>query len=212
VPSAIAPALRGRFPNQPRRAGATTTVSPAPPGRTAPIVRLMFAVGVVMALGWSSVSQFLIPLRGTREFGLDRGGVSTLLALAQLLDLAVLLPVGWLADRAGRVPVLGGVIALLGLGAWGTGLGSFPPFVAGCALLGLGMAGWMLPLGVIREHIEPHTLAWRTGLYRVGIDAAAFLGPLICGILGEGHTMVFIALVGLAAVALGGCLLWRSLA
>ena len=124
----------------------------------------------------------------------------------------MLLPVGWLADRAGRVPVLGGVVLMLGFGVWGTGVGSFGYFVTGCALLGLGMAGWMLPLGVIREHIEPHTLAWRTGLYRVGIDAAAFLGPLICGALGETHTTAFIALVGVAAVAVGGRLLWRDLA
>ncbi len=212
APIAIVPAMRRRFPDQPRRAGAPAVASSPPAVRTAPIVWLMFAVGALMALGWSSVSQFLIPLRGTREFGLDRGGVSGLLALAQLVDLAVLLPVGWLADRAGRVPVLGGVVALLGLGAWGAGLGSFAFFVAGCVLLGLGMAGWMLPLGVIREHIEPRTLAWRTGLYRVGIDAAAFLGPLICGALGETHTAVFIGLVGLAAIAVGGHLLRRGLA
>ena len=212
VPLAITPQMRRRFPHESLRTGGAVVASPPTKARTAPMVWLMFAVGAIMALGWSSVSQFLIPLRGTREFGLDRGGVSGLLALAQLVDLAVLLPVGWLADRAGRVPVLGAVVALLGLGAWSAGLGSFVFFVAGCVLLGLGMAGWMLPLGVIREHIEPRTLAWRTGLYRVGIDAAAFLGPLVCGILGEAHTAAFIGLVGLAAVAVGGHLLWRGLA
>jgi MFS family permease len=212
VPVAIVPVLRRRFSDQSARAGAPAVAPSASSARTAPIVWLMFAIGAIMALAWSAVSQFLIPLRGTREFGLDRGGVSRLLALAQVVDLAALLPVGWLADRAGRVPVLGGVALLLGFGVWGAGLGPFGHFVAGCALLGLGMAGWMLPLGVIREHIAPHTLAWRTGLYRVGIDAAAFLGPLILGALGETHTTVFIALVGLAAVGVGVRLLWRGLA
>jgi hypothetical protein len=42
----------------------------------------MFALGVIMALAWSAVSQFVIPLRGTREFGLDRAGISGLLSLA----------------------------------------------------------------------------------------------------------------------------------
>ena len=107
--------------------------------------------------------------------------------------------------------MLGVVLGLLGLGVGGIGLGSLPYFVAGCALLGLGMAGWMLPLGVIREHIEPRALAWRTGLYRVGVDATAFLGPLICGLLGETRTPAFIGLVGLAAVAVGAHLLWREL-
>ena len=167
-----------------------------------PIVRLMFALGVVMALAWSAVSQFVIPLRGTREFGLDRAGISGLLSLAQLVDLVVLLPVGWLADRIGRPPVLTGVAVTLGLGLLAVGLGPLPLLVVGSALFGLGMAGWMLPLGVIREHTAVGRLGWRTGVYRVGVDGAIFLGPLICGLLGETHTSVFIALVGVAAFAI----------
>ena len=167
-----------------------------------PIVRLMFALGVVMALAWSAVSQFVIPLRGTREFGLDRGGISGLLSVAQLVDLVVLLPVGWLADRIGRPPVLGVVSAILGVGLLAVGLGSLPVLAGGCALLGLGMAGWMLPLGVIREHTDVARLGWRTGAYRVGVDGAIFLGPLICGVLGEARTPFFIVLVGTASFAI----------
>ncbi|MGH7414035.1 MAG: MFS transporter [Candidatus Rokuibacteriota bacterium] len=167
-----------------------------------PVVRLMFALGVVMALAWSAVSQFVIPLRGTREFGLDRAGISGLLSLAQLVDLVVLLPVGWLADRVGRPPVLTGVAVILGLGLFAVGLGSLPLLVVGCALFGLGMAGWMLPLGVIREHTDVTRLGWRTGVYRVGVDGAIFLGPLICGVLGEAHTPIFIAAVGAAALGI----------
>lgn len=167
-----------------------------------PIVRLMFALGVVMALAWSAVSQFVIPLRGTREFGLDRAGISGLLSLAQFVDLIVLLPVGWLADRIGRPPVLTAVAVILGLGLLAVGLGPLPLLVAGCALFGLGMAGWMLPLGVIRDHTDVARLGWRTGAYRVGVDGAIFLGPLICGVIGDAHTPVFIALVGVAAFAI----------
>ncbi len=215
---ALVPALRRRFPDRPRRSRGAEPPATAPSFSRAteppidPIVWTMFAVGAVMALSWSSVNQFLIPLRGTREFGLDRAGVSRLLAMAQLVDLVALLPVGWLADRAGRVPVLGVVAIVLGLGTWGVGLGSYPLFATGCALFGLGLAGWMLPLGVIREHTELGRLAWRTGFYRLGMDSAVFLGPLISGVLGEANTGVFVALVGLAAVATGARLLWRALA
>jgi MFS family permease len=212
VTFALIPGLRRRFPDRSR----PTPPAPAPPSprsRTSmpAIVWVMFVTGSVMSLSWSGVSQFLIPLRGTREFGLDREGVSRLLALAQVVDLAALLPVGWLADRIGRVLMLGIVLTLLGLGTWGTGLGSFTHFALGCALFGVGMAGWMLPLGVIREHTDLRALAWRTGLYRVGIDATSFLGPLVCGILSEAYSGVFIALIGLAAVITGGRLLWREL-
>lgn len=192
LPSAPPVARRAGAPEEPRARAA-----PLPP-----IVRLMFALGVVMALAWSAVSQFVIPLRGTREFGLDRAGISGLLSLAQLVDLIVLLPVGWVADRIGRLPVLTAVSITLGFGLFAVGLGSLPLLVVGCALFGLGMAGWMLPLGVIREHTDVARLGWRTGVYRVGVDGAIFLGPLICGVLGEAHTPIFIALVGVAAFAI----------
>lgn len=193
------PARSEPEPSATRRAPAAAIASGAGVEAVPPIVRLMFALGAIMALAWSAVSQFVIPLRGTREFGLDRSGISGLLSLAQLVDLIVLLPVGWLADRVGRPPVLGAVAAVLGLGLLAVGLGSLPFLVVGCALFGLGMAGWMLPLGVIREHTDVTRLGWRTGVYRVGVDGAIFLGPLICGVLGETYTPIFIALVGAAA-------------
>jgi MFS family permease len=212
VPLAITPVLRLRFPVEPDHVDPASGAKGATSARTAPIVWLMFGIGALMALAWASISQFLVPLRGAREFGLDRGGVSMLLATSHLVDLAVLLPVGWLADRVGRLLVLGGLTVVVGFAVWGAGLGALPLFITGCVLLGVGMAGWMLPLGIIREHTPLRTLAWRTGLYRVGVDAAAFLGPLICGVLGESHTTVFIALLGAAALALGGRVLWRVLA
>ena len=128
--------------------------------------------------------------------------MSRLLGLAQSVDLLALLPVGWLADRVGRRPVLAAVAAVLGLGLGAVGLGSLPLMAVGCALFGLGMAGWMLPLGVIREHIDVTRLGWWTGVYRVGVDGAIFLGPLICGVLGEAYTPIFIVLVGAAAFAI----------
>jgi MFS family permease len=185
-----------------RRRGTGGAAPPPARASVPPIVRLMFALGVIMALAWSAVSQFVIPLRGTREFGLDRGGISGLLSLAQLVDLIVLLPVGWLADRIGRLPVLVSVAGVLGVGLWAVGLGSLPLMAVGCGLFGLGMAGWMLPLGVIREHTDVTRLGWWTGVYRVGVDGAIFLGPLICGVLGEAYTPIFIVLVGAAAFAI----------
>jgi len=209
---AAVPSIRRRFPDASKkremRSGRPSDAS----HRDLMSVTLwtMFAVGIVLALAWSAVTQFLLPLRGTREFGLDRGGVSRLLILAQLVDLVALLPVGRLADGLGRVPVLGFVLVMLGLGTTAVGLGSFPWFVAGCACFGLGLAGWMLPVGVIREHTRAEHLAWRMGLYRVGVDAAMFFGPFASGLLGEEHAGIFVTAVGALALVVGGRLLLTS--
>jgi MFS family permease len=212
VSALVGRAILRRFPPTPppARAAATASTTGAP-RRGARVFWLMLAVGVTMAFAWSSVSQFLVPLRGTREFGLERGGISLLLALAQVVDLIALLPAGRLADRVGRLPVLAAMTLVLGLGAIGTGLGSYPLFVAGCADLGLGLAGWMLPLGIARAHGGVEGLAWRTALYRVGTDAAIFLGPVVSGLLGERAARSFVAVIGLAALAVGARLLLRPL-
>jgi MFS family permease len=212
VSALVGRALMRRFPPTPARETAGTSASAPPPApRGVRVFWLMLAVGVTLAFAWSSVSQFLIPLRGTREFGLDRGGISMLLGLAQVVDLVVLLPTGRLADRMGRVPVLAALTLVLGLGAIGTGLGTYPLFVAGCACFGLGLAGWMLPLGIAREHGGAHGLAWRTAIYRVGTDAAIFLGPVLSGLLGERAARGFVALIGVAALLAGARLLLRPL-
>ena len=207
----LLPELRRRFPDAPalvRRAAAPSADMPGRRGDRG-VVALMFGTAIVFALTWSSASAFVIPIRGTREFGLTRTGISWLLAMAQAIDLAALIPVGRLADRLGHGLILGAASVMLGLGAVAVGLGSRVWFGIGCACLGLGLAGWMLPLGVIRHHTPAAQLGWRTGLYRVGVDAAIFLGPLVTGLLGRGGESVFLALASAVALALGARLMTR---
>lgn len=211
IPVFLIPAMGRAFPTAPR----VERDADPPAGRLTErhgdrgVVALMFSAGVVFALSWSAASAFVIPIRATREFGLSRTGISWLLAMAQVIDLVVLIPVGRLADRVGRGLVLGAVCLALGLGTLGIGLGSFPWFALGCACFGLGLGGWMLPLGVIREHTPIGRLAWRTGLYRVGVDSAIFLGPLVAGVLEGGGQRIFLAVIGSGALLLGARFLWR---
>src|SRR2546428_8330902 len=83
---AAVPSIRRRFPDtssapEPR---ASRTSDAGRGDRMSATLWTMFAVGIVLGLAWSAVSQFLLPLRGPREFCLDRGGVSGLLMLARL--------------------------------------------------------------------------------------------------------------------------------
>jgi MFS family permease len=154
----LVPRLRRQFPDQPRAPagdGSRALAAPALAGGMPPMVWLMFGVGIIMALAWSSMSQFLIPLRATREFGLDRAGVSQLLGLAQVVDLLALLPVGWLADRVGRVFMLSAVSACLGFGAFAVGLGSFPFVWPGACSSASGWPDGCSARGDSRAHGKP---------------------------------------------------------
>ncbi len=152
--------------------------------RHASLVPLAFAAGGLVALTYSTMEQFVVPLRGSREFGLERAGVARLFMVQQIFDIAALIPTGLLADRQGAVRVLPGILMLMATANALIGFGALPVVVAGCALFGLSMSGWMLPLTLLRRETEPERIAWRTGLYRVSVDAGIFLGPFLSGVLG----------------------------
>jgi MFS family permease len=183
---ALIPALLAAVPAE--RAATGAPFKPwrggADPARrvTAGVV-LAFVAGGVIALAYSTLEQFLIPLRGDREFGLTRNGIAQLLMTVQLFDIACLLPVGALADRYGTPRVLGLMLLVFGSGAALVAFGDFPALVVGCALFGLGLSAWTLPLSVLRGETPPEHVGWRTGLYRVGVDGGIFLGPFVSGLI-----------------------------
>lgn len=178
--------------------------APAASGPAPVLALLAVTAGAAIAVSYSTVEQFAIPLRGSREFGLDRAGIARLLMLSQVVDLAALLPVGALADRRGTPVVLGGVLVVFAAALALIGFGSLPLVTVGCALFGFSMAGWMLPLGILRAVTPPARVAWRTALYRVSVDGGMFAGPFVSGLLGARHAgvlpgvmMVVLATVGL---------------
>lgn len=191
---AIAPKLLSSLPAPPRAGSAslfsrrapngTPTTTPARPIGHASLVPLAFAAGGLVALTYSTMEQFLVPLRGSREFGLERAGVARLFMVQQIFDIAALIPTGVLADRQGAARVLPVVLLLMAAANAMIGFGALPVVVVGCALFGLSMSGWMLPLTVLRRDTEPERIAWRTGLYRVCVDGGIFLGPFLSGVLG----------------------------
>jgi MFS family permease len=186
-------------------AGRSEAAAAHPPRRaeSSRLVFLAFTAGTAIALTYTTVEQFLLPLRASREFGLGRSGIASLLMLSQVMDLLALLPVGLMADRRGVARMLGLVLFALAGGALLIGFGTLPLMAAGCASLGLGMAGWMLPLGVIRSVTSAARIGWLTACYRVCIDAGMFLGPFLSGLLGLGRAGVLplLSATVMAAVA-----------
>ena len=92
-----------------------------------------------IAVSYSTVEQFVIPLRGSREFGLERAGIARLLMLSQAVDIVALLPLSarW-PTAAARARVVGGDHACCS--RWRSrlvGFGALPLMAVGCALFGV---------------------------------------------------------------------------
>jgi MFS family permease len=163
-------------------------------------VALAFAAGGTVAVTYATVEAFLIPIRGSREFGLERAGVARLLMVAQIADVLALLPIGALADRRGTARVLAGVLLVFAIAITLIGFGALPQVIAGCLVFGLAMAGWMLPLGLLRSATPASRVAWRAALYRVCVDGGMFLGPFVSGLIAARAPRI---LPGVLAVTLG---------
>jgi MFS family permease len=202
LPAVIARLPRGGAPHAaPMRAPAAG--GGARGGRLAP---LAFAAGALVAVAYASVEQLVIPVRGSREFGLDRGGIARIFMLTQACDIAALLPLGMLADRVGAVRVVAGVALTMAVASVLIAFAPLAGVAVGAALFGVAMAGWMIPLTVLREETPPSLVAWRTSLYRVGVDGGIFIGPFFGGLFGGRH----LAVVALALVAIGLWLAWAG--
>lgn len=186
-----------------------TTPVVARPRGASPAVVLAFAAGATLAMTYSTLELYVLPLRGSREFDLDRGGVARLLMLAQATDIVALLPLGFLADRIGATRVLTAVTATMAAALLLATFGGLGAVNAGAAMLGLAMAGWMLPLTLLRRETPPDAIAWRTALYRVGVDGGLFLGPFVAGLLGP-RVRILAVLQALALVAVSAALLVRA--
>jgi len=165
----------------------------------------LVGVGAAVAVTYGTVASFLIPLRGSRDFGLDRAGIAQLFMLAQVCDIVALLPLGGLADRRGAPRVLAAVLVTLAAAVGLIAFGAMPHAIVGCVLFGLGMSGWMLPLGLLRSATPASQISWRTALYRVWVDGGMFIGPFLSGLLAVTHPgllpgILVIALMVLASV------------
>jgi hypothetical protein len=103
--------------------------------------------------------------------------------------------------------VLAAVLVTLAAAVALVAFGAMPHAIAGCVLFGFGMAGWMLPLGLLRSATPASQIAWRTALYRVGVDGGMFIGPFLSGILAVTHPGLLPAALVIALTVLASVLL-----
>ncbi len=191
VAVAIVPWLLSKLPpdtkvaSRPATPNETTRSAQGTAHRSSNRARSLLAVasGATIAIAWSAIGQFVLPLRASREFDFDRIGVALLVALPQVVDVALLLPMGAVADRTSRTRVLGVVMAMLAIAVVSIALGQLWVVVVGAVLLGAGMAAWMLPVSLVNQGAAPESIAWRTARYRLAVDAGIFLGPVLGGVL-----------------------------
>jgi MFS family permease len=192
----------------------TQVSNPEIAGRARFGVKRLFAIsplGVVACFAAGLVNSAfygLLPAWG-EQVGLGAGRISILLTTALVGGLAAQFPIGMLADRFGRRPMMLATLILaaaLSLGLLALGVASYPALLA-AAFLYAGATGPLYGLGAgqTNDYITPKEFVGASGgllfAWALGASAGPTLASGVMEQLGPGGLFIYIASV-LAMIAL----------
>ena len=143
------------------------------------------AIALNFAYLWMVLAVYdtLVPLFARDGLGLSPAAIGVVLAIALAVELVVLYPAGWAADRRGRkavlVPSFAALVVTVGVLGWAS---STVAFTALMALLGLasGLAG-VPPAAVLSDVVPADRSGTGVGVFRFPGDLGFFLGPAAAG-------------------------------
>jgi MFS family permease len=186
---------------------ARVSMTPSEASRT---VLLAYLSAFVLSFIWAGFLSTALPLFGGEVVGLSTATLGAVMTAGLLVDLVLLLPIGWLSDRLqGRI-VLGPALLLMAAAlVW------LPQATTMMALLlisvGLhaGFATWGMPSAALAVLTRGPQQARAMALYRLLVDGGAVLAPGLVGMLIERYgygvpthaTAVVVALTALLVLS-----------
>lgn len=178
----------------------------------------MLAVAVGAVALDSALLGLIAPLLPEieRRIGASDAELGIALAAYAIPILLVSLPLGRLADAAGRRPLLLGGLALIAAGSVLIALAdSLGPLIAGRAIQGVGSAAsWIAALALVSDLAPPGRKGESIGFALAANSVGAIAGPALGGITGEAVAFEFpfllVAGVGLGLGLAGAALLPRG--
>jgi DHA1 family multidrug resistance protein-like MFS transporter len=158
----------------------------APPPQTTAIV-IAYLATFMLSFTWSGFLSTALPLYGGEVVGVPASTLGLIFTAGLLVDLALLLPVGWLSDRLDYRVVLTPAMLLMALTlAWLPQAQS----LGGLLLLSIGIhtsfAAWGMPSAALAQLSRGAHLRRTMGVYRFLVDGAVVIAPWLIGTL-VGH-------------------------
>jgi MFS family permease len=208
----VFPAILAALELQPAAVGPAPAPGPAapPPSRLSLVAIYLVVFG--LAFGWAGAIVTLAPLYGGQTLGLNAAAIGRALAIGYVVEVGLLIPVGWAADTFGRLRVLLPGLAVLVAGVILLPLsGGFAAYTLACTLVIVGMTVWMIPASLLAEHLHGRFGSRAVGIYRFITDLGMLTAPAIVGWLtgrwGFGVGGAAVAFVLVASGAVGGLVL-----
>jgi predicted MFS family arabinose efflux permease len=147
-------------------------------------ILIAYLAAFILSFTWSGFLSTAMPLYGGEVVGVSTSTLGMVLTAGLLVDLALLLPVGWLSDRHDYRVVLAPAMLLMALVlAW------FPQAQGlwGLLLVSIGLhasfAAWGLPSAALARLAHGGRLRRMMGGYRFLVDGAVVVAPWFIGTL-----------------------------
>jgi MFS transporter, DHA1 family, multidrug resistance protein len=164
------------------RALAADKAGSLPPQTTA--ILIAYLTTFMLSFTWSGFLSTAIPLYGGEVLGLSTSTLGMVLTAGLLVDLVLLLPVGWLSDRLDYRVVLAPAMLLMAVTlAW------FPQAQSlwGLLLASIGIhtsfAAWGMPSAALAQLARGERLRRTMAVYRFLVDGAVVVAPWLIGTL-----------------------------
>lgn len=147
---------------------------------------IAYLAAFVLSFIWGGFVSTALPLYAGEVVGLSTSTLGLVLTAGLVVDLLLLLPIGWLSDRFQSRTVLAPALSLLAAALLWLPQSSH---VWGLLLVSLGLhagfAAWGMPSAVLAMLSQGHRLTRSMAWYRLLVDSAAVIAPWLIGLLIE---------------------------
>jgi MFS family permease len=166
----------------------TLPIVPAPvtPSYETRAALLAYLAAFILSFIWAGFIATALPLFAGEVLGLPAATLGAVLTAGLLVDLVLLLPIGWLADRlAGRTVLAPALLLMAAALAWLPQVTTLVALFLVSLCLHAGFATWGMPSAVLAVLTQGARQARAMAFYRLLVDGAAVLAPWLTGLLIE---------------------------
>ncbi len=160
----------------------SVAAGPPAPLRQRGAVLIAYLTAFALSFTWSGFISTALPLFGGEVVGVPTSTLGMIFTAGFLVDLVLLLPVGWLSDRLEyRMVLTPAMLLMAGMLAW------FPraQSLGGLLFLSIGIhtsfAAWGMPSAALAQLARGEQLRRTMGIYRFVVDGAVVVAPWLIG-------------------------------
>lgn len=147
-------------------------------------VLIAYLAAFILSFTWSGFLSTALPLYGGEVVGIPTSTLGMVFTAGLLVDLVLLLPVGWLSDRVDyRLVLTPAMVLMAATLAWFPHARSLESLLLVSIFIHTSFAAWGMPSAALALLARREHLGRTIGIYRFLVDGAVVIAPWLIGTL-----------------------------